>query len=93
LLLNETVEEFEITQELKQRDMPVIPHPMVGNDLSELTVVLLDPAHDETWKLAELHNSEINLGECLHNGYIKISNSNLNRVSPPGVQTCSFSWK
>jgi len=92
LLLNETIEEFEITQELKQRDMPAIPHPMIGNDLKGLTVVLLDPAHDETWKLAEMHNSGINVAECFTGGYIKISNSNLKRVSPPGVKCCSFKW-
>lgn len=83
----------EITQETKQKDMGIIPHPfLVG---SGETVVLLDPVNDETHKLAEMCSKydEFSINELLHEGYLEISNEQINRKGPPGVQVVSYKWR
>jgi hypothetical protein len=84
----------EITQAVKQADMALIPHPFMGNDLTGLTVVLIDPVSDHTWRAAEL------FGEAHdehHDLYYKnkliIDNAPLKRNGPPGVQVAGMKWK
>lgn len=85
----------EITQAIKQADMPLIPHPFMGNDLTGLTVVLIDPVSDHTWRAAELFGDD-NHSEH-HDLYYKnkliIDNTVLNRNGPPGVQVAGVRWK
>ncbi len=89
----------EITQAMKQADMPLIPHPWLGNDLTGQTIVLLDPIADMTHKLLMLHeqiaeaNADESIGELLHDGYMKIDNAGLSRACPPGVRACAAAWK
>ena len=87
--------EEEITQEIKNRDMPLLPHPFLGNELEGKQVVLLDPVCDLCWHLAQLCDchDEFNLNELLHEGHIRIDNSPLNRAGPLGVPVVSFKWK
>lgn len=87
--------EEEITQAIKNADMPLIPHPFMGNDLTGKTVVMLDPVADLTWQLAEMCecHDKFNLNELLHEGHIVIDNQPLNRAGPPGLPVVSFKWK
>ncbi|MEW6646547.1 MAG: hypothetical protein AB1450_05070 [Pseudomonadota bacterium] len=86
-------EQVEITQTIKQADMPLIPHPFLGNDLTGKTVVLLDPVADLTWHLAEMHAQGVSPNELLHDDYLRIDNTALNRAGPPGVMVVPCRWK
>lgn len=90
-------EMVEITQTMKQADMPLIPHPWLGNDLTGQTIVLLDPVADMTHKLLMLHEQIADeneaIGDLLHDGYLKINNTGLPRACPPGVRACACNWK
>lgn len=92
-------EMVEITQAMKQADMPLIPHPWLGNDLTGQTIVLLDPVADMTHKLFTLHeqiagaNADESIGGLLHDGYMKIDSAALSRACPPGVRACAAKWK
>lgn len=46
--------EVEITQAYKERNMPFVPHPFVGNDLNGLTIVELELADALAARLVEL---------------------------------------
>lgn len=85
----------EITQAVKQADMGLIPHPFMGNGLTGLTVVLIDPVSDHTWRAAELFGDD-NHDEH-HDLYYKnkliIDNAPLNRKGPPGVYVAGVRWK
>ena len=85
--------EIEITQALKQADMPIIPHPFQGNDLTGKTVVLLDPVGALVLDLNELQKSGESVGSLIHDGYVAIDNVPLARAAPPGVQTARAVWK
>ena len=87
--------EEEITQSIKNADMPLIPHPFMGNDLSGKTVVMLDPVCDLMWHLADMCecHDKFNLNELLHEGHIVVNNQPLNRAGPPGVPVVGFKWK
>ncbi len=84
-----------ITPELCQKDMPDIPHPFMGNDLTGKTVVMLDPVSDLNHELYEMctNHDEFDLNQLLHDGYITVGNSDIGRVSPNGVLVPSFKWK
>lgn len=82
--------EIEITQELKNRDMPLIPHPFITKS-SDQTVVLLDPV--ETGYLHDLKKGGQSINELLHNDYIRLDNTPLTRAAPQGVIPAGFKWK
>lgn len=84
------INEVEIDMELKNRDMTLIPHPFHNLENNE-HVVLLDPIN--TLYLREIALAGEDINELIHNDYIRISNSDLNRVSPSDVSPKSFSWK
>lgn len=86
-------EQIEITQAIKQADMQLLPHPFVGNDLTGKTVVLLDPVADLTWQLAEMHAQGVSPNDLLHDDYLRIDNTALNRAGPPGVMVVPARWK
>jgi len=86
-------EQIEITQAIKQADMPLIPHPFTGNDLTGKTVVILDPVADLTWQLADMHEQGVSPNELLHDDYLRIDNIALNRQGPPGVMVVPCKWK
>lgn len=80
-----------ITQEEKQKDMPLIPRPMNPSDGN--TVILLDPVCDMTHRLFELtSHDQFSVLELLRSGYIDIDNTPINRAAPPGVGVHSFRW-
>jgi hypothetical protein len=82
----------EIPQSVKNADMGLIPHPfspIIGN----CEIVLLDPISDLSAMLNEMDDEEQFLAELFTNGFFKISNKELSRVSPPGVKTVSYRWR
>jgi len=84
----------EITQNIKNADMNLIPHPFMANDLTGKTVVMLDPVSDLNFELDELsQHAEFNINELLHDGYLKVDNVGLSRSGPAGILIPSFSWK
>lgn len=94
--LSQFVEEkIEITHDVKNADMPLIPHPWIaGNDLSDKTVVLLDPCSDLMRDLACLHSDGENLASLLHGGKFSIDNEAIGGMaSPPGVLAVGVRWK
>jgi len=86
-------EEVEVTQAVKQRDMPLIPHPFIGNDLTGLRVVLLEPVGALCECLSALHAGEESIADLLHNGYLILDNDPLDLAAPPGVIPVRFRWK
>lgn len=87
--------EEEITQAIKQADMPLIPHPWhhPGNDLTGKTVVLLDPVSDVVARLAELHDAGENISEIIYADYLRPDNTALPRSGPPGVRIVAPRWR
>ena len=85
--------EIEITQEVKNADMNLIPHPFIGNDLSNKTVVLIDPVSDLVSDIDEMkaHNDFNAIDVILK--YVKIENVPLTRSGPPGVAVVNARWK
>lgn len=73
----------EITQEIKNADMSLIPHPFVLQDGE--TAVLADPMDGRIEKLLQLQNAGENLTEALQGGYFRPDNEALARKGPPGV--------
>jgi hypothetical protein len=83
----------EVTQAVKQADMPLIPHPFLGNNLTGKTIVLLDPVAVLMVKLRELHATGESINLLLHEDYLRIGNTPLVRAGPPGVIVVAVSWK
>lgn len=84
---------IEVTQALKQADMPLIPHPFIGNDLAGMTVVMLDPLSTLVAKLHEIQRSGESVCSLLHEGYVKVDNSALSAVAPPGTMPVAVNWE
>lgn len=77
------LEEEEVTQELKQRDMPLIPHPF--SPLEDDTVVLLDPMDKLVADLIEGVRAGEPMADLLIEGTLRPDNEPLRRAGPPGV--------
>lgn len=86
---------IEVTQAMKQADMPLFPHPFVKPVDPANAIVLLDPMDARVvGRLRELHDAESALvAGMLHRGDIRIDNTALKRSGPPGVQVCAAKWK
>lgn len=84
--------EREITQELKNRDMVILPRPMEPG--TGETVVMLDPMSPLTLKLAEMkQHDEFSLNDLLHNGDLIVSSTKLKRAGPPGVDVVGYKFR
>lgn len=83
----------EITQEVKQADMEVIPHPFIGHDLTGKTVVLIDPVSDLSWELRELQEKGECICELLHERKLIVDNAPLVRATPKDVMAVTAKWK
>jgi hypothetical protein len=84
---------IEITQAMKQADMPLIPHPFQCNDLTGLTVVLLDPVSALTERLLRLHDGGESIGGLLYEDHLRLDNAPLVRAGPAGVMPVAPRWK
>jgi hypothetical protein len=81
----------EITQEIKNRDMNLIPHPF-GKIPKDCTVVMLDPMSEVLRTIMSEQNagSDMDFSEMIYNKKIKIDNKKLKRKGPKGVTIASF---
>ena len=70
--------EQEITSEYKNSDMALLPHPFKGNDLSDKSIVLVDPCDKivETAEVMKIYG-EVALEELFHNDYVRFSNEHI----------------
>jgi hypothetical protein len=93
LLADKDRVELEIRQEIKNKDLPLVPHPFLGNDLTGKTVVMLDPISDLAWQLAAINETGESINEILHDGYMQVDNTALARTTPNGVIVVSATWK
>lgn len=84
-------DEIEITHEIKNADMPLIPHPFISNDLAGKTVLLLDPV--ETLDLLDLHEMGESVADMLYGRHLVVDSERISRACPAGVQPCAVRWK
>jgi len=84
------VEEIEITQEIKNRDMPLLPHPFASKTQDQ-EVILLDPV--STLYLYDIKFTGESISELMYNDYLRLDNDPLVRAGPQGVITSAFKWK
>ena len=82
----------EITQAIKQADMPLIPHPFMGNNLTGKTVVMLDPVSPLMARLLDLHESGESVTDIVRD-WLTIGNIALARSGPPGVMIVNAALK
>lgn len=89
--------EREITHEIKNRDMDIIPHPYDLNDWKneDVTAIILDPVSPIMERLAEIQR-EVGSEEVfnlIQKGYLKFDNERLSRKGPKALMPVSFKWK
>ena len=84
----------EITHEIKNADMALIPHPF-GNVPDGHTVVLIDPMDDKIAALIEYQNAGggSDISDALSRGLIKADNKSINRKGPNGVSIHPLKYK
>lgn len=85
--------EQEITMNYKDSDIDIIPHPFQGNDLTNKTIAIIEPGSDFCCQLAELHESEENVNQLFHDGYIVLDNKSLGMKAPKECMPVSAKWK
>lgn len=87
--------EREITQAIKNQDMNIFPHPWVGNALTGLTAVMLDPAGALVDRLAMIQADQgaAEVRRILDKGYLKIGSTPLAVAAPQGVMVAPATWK
>ena len=85
--------DVEITHAIKNADMPLVPHPFIGNNLTGLTVVLLDTICQFGDAMHAIHGAGASVSELLHGGYLAIDNTPLDATAPNGVIVCGANWK
>lgn len=90
--LDTNLELVQITQALKQADMPLIPHPFPGL-VPGNTVVVLDPPSNLNADLLELHEAGESVAGLIHDGHLVVDNVALSRAAPPGVMPVACRWK
>jgi len=77
------VSDIEITQDIKNADMNLTPHPFLDLDPAIHAVALIDPVADMVWKMREAFEGNYSeLHEMLYNGDLKIDNVALSRSAP-----------
>lgn len=86
-------EQYElITQDIKNRDMALLPHPFVGAAAANETVVLLDPMASITRRIIAMMNAGADVSELIRD-QLAIDNEPLNRKGPKGVMQAKFRLK
>jgi len=85
--------DVEITHAIKNADMPLVPHPFLANNLTGLSVVMLDALGTFGSQMADLHAAGESIALLIHEGRFAISNVPLAIASAPGVMPVRCSWK
>lgn len=90
----ESIQLEEITDDIKNADMTLIPHPF-GELSAGQHVVMLDPMSDMTRRIVEHQNSGgwEEVIEAINKGHIKIDNTPIKRSGPCNVKPCKFTYK
>lgn len=85
---------IEITQTIKQADMPIIPHSFISHPIKAgETVVLVQPVGALCESLLRLHEHGESLAGLFHQGHLLIGNTALALKAPPGVMPVAAKWK
>lgn len=85
---------IEITQAIKQADMPLIPHSFITHPIKPgETVVLVQPVGALCERMLHLHQHGESVAELFHNGHLLIGNTALALNSSPGVMPVAAKWK
>jgi hypothetical protein len=82
----------EITHEMKNADMGLIPHPF-GNIPDDHRVIMLDPMSDKVARFIELQNAGSDEITEIVTKYISLDNDKIKRGCPKGVIPCKFKFK
>ena len=85
-----SIVETEISMEMKNRDMILLPHPFATMDAGD-KVILLDAP--DTLYLRELKDAGESINDLLHDDYLRLDNGPINRFTPEGVIASRFRWK
>lgn len=91
-IANSPMVEIELTQDIKNADMPLIPHPFCTLGAGE-SVVLIDPVSTFVVRACRLHDGGESICDLLHSGEIVFGNTDLPRNKPPGVLAVAPRWK
>jgi hypothetical protein len=86
----------EITQAIKNADMPLIPHPFQGLENPDEKIVLINPRDDQVTRILEHFNNggHEEVTNALHNGKIYVDNEFLRGMKgPPGVAIAPLRYK
>lgn len=84
-----TVKLVEITNELKNADMNLIPHMFCHKKETD-TIVLFDPMDPDVERLLALSNAGEDITKMILDGDFKIDNEGLRRAAPDGVLPVKF---
>jgi len=92
-LLTPVYRSVELTPELKNADMNIVPHPYMDNMFTDKTVVLLDPTSETTAELLALHSAGEDVNQMLHDGYFNIGNVHIDRQGPNDLMIVDVNWR
>jgi hypothetical protein len=85
----------EITQDIKNADMSMIPHPFTTPPPATTDIVMLDNVDAMAFELRDrkIHDN-VSICELLNDGHLIVQNMALpNRAAPVGVPVHSIKWK
>lgn len=95
-LLSDPMVEVEVDHAWKNRDMNLYPHPFMGSDLTDKTVIMLDPMSKEVEQMYAIQcgcGAQEIRDSILLNKKIIIGNSPMKRSAPNGVTIVGARWK
>ena len=82
--------EREVTQQIKNADMNIIPHPFASADPATQAVVLVDPVSNIIQKAHGAFKDDFSeLSALFQSGVYTVDNTPLERITPPGVIVCA----
>jgi hypothetical protein len=84
------------TQELKNADMTLVPHPFLGNDLSDYQIVVINPTDDVFCRALAARHDYLgdSVVDILHGAHLIIDNIPMPGLgTPPGVMAVRARWK
>lgn len=77
----------EITQEIKNADMNLIPHPFPGYNQEKYEIVMVGLYCDLGRDLIDAQNAGADISDLIYGGYLKLDGDFIqNKFAPPGVK-------
>lgn len=87
-------EEQEVTHDVKNADMAIIPHPFIGMETGGRKVVMFNPYDDFCDNLLKLHDDGESMAHVLLRGLVKVDNVEVpGKRSPKGVMIVGARFK